>query len=247
MLALAALLSVLVGVSLGLLGGGGSILMVPILLYVVQMEERTAIATSLLVVGVTSAVAAIPHYRQGNVDLRVGLGFAAVGMIGAYLGGRAAAWISPSLLLYGFVAMMIATAVSMLRGRKEHEPSNDIVWPKLFLTAGSVGCITGLVGAGGGFMVVPALSLVGGLPLRRAVGTSLLVIALQTSAGFLGHLHGVSIDPQVTGIVLGAAVFGSIAGSLASSRVPQTNLRRAFGVLVLGMAALTLAEKLMHP
>ena len=182
MIALTVGLAVLVGLALGLLGGGGSILTVPLLAYVGGMDAKQAIATSLLVVGTTSAVAAISHARAGRVQWRTGLIFGVAGMVGAFGGGLLARFIPGSVLLIGFAVMMIGTAIAMLRGRKDVGPADAhhrIPVPKVVAEGLVVGLVTGLVGAGGGFLVVPALALMGGLPMPIAVGTSLVVIAMK--------------------------------------------------------------------
>jgi uncharacterized membrane protein YfcA len=238
MTALGLALAVLVGVSLGLLGGGGSILTLPILVYAFGMEERAAIATSLVVVGVTSAVALIPHASRGHVDWRTGALFAAAGSAGAFLGGWLAGFVPGPWLFHGFLLMMVATALAMLRGRKELAASPPARSPllKVLLEGLGVGLITGLVGAGGGFLVVPALVLLGGLPMQRAVGTSLVVISVKSLFGYLGHATHVSIDPFLAAEVSAAAVVGSVLGGLLAPRVPAAALRKGFGGFVLVMA-----------
>lgn len=240
MLALALALSVLVGVALGLLGGGGSILTLPILMYALGMEEKAAIATSLLVVGLTSAAAVVSHARAGNVDWKVGLTFAAAGSVGAFLGGYAADSIPGAWLVRGFLVMMVATAIAMIRGRKAVSVrATEAKMPvaKILAEGLVVGVVTGLVGAGGGFLVVPALSLLGGLEMRRAVGTSLLVIAIKSAFGFAGHVTHVTVDYPLALSIAGAAVIGSLLGGTLTTRVPQVVLRQGFGVFILGMAA----------
>ncbi len=247
MLALAAVLSLVIGASLGLLGGGGSILTVPVLAYVVGLPAKEAIATSLVVVGVTSAVALIPHARRGHVDWRMGGLFGLAGMAGAWMGGFAAGWMSGRVLMVLFALMMVVTAVFMVRGRRTegddapHAP--HATW-RILLDGLVVGGVTGLVGAGGGFLVVPALVLLGGVPMRTAVGTSLLVIAMKSGAGFLGHAMHVPVDPVLAGVVASGAVVGSLLGSLASSRVPQAALRQGFAGFVLVMGIVQLAAEL---
>ena len=246
MFALALSLSVLIGVSLGLLGGGGSILTTPILIYALGVEPKAAIATSLLVVGVTSLASLITHARAGNVIWRIGLTFGAAGMVGAYGGGLLAALIPARILLGIFGAMMVATAIAMFRGRRdtaEEGGSPQALW-KVVVEGVIVGVVTGLVGAGGGFLVVPALTLRGGLPMRTAVGTSLLVIALKSFAGFAGHLGHVQVDYQLAGGVAGAAVLGSVLGVALASRVPPVALRKGFAGFVLVMAAFVLYQQL---
>lgn len=244
-------LALLVGVALGLLGGGGSILTVPLLAYVAGMDAKQAIATSLLVVGTTSAVAAISHARAGRVQWRTGLIFGAAGMAGAYGGGLLARYIPGSVLLIGFAVMMIATALAMLRGRKESEvgdadPHHRIPVPKVIVEGLIVGLVTGLVGAGGGFLVVPALALLGGLPMPIAVGTSLVVIAMKSFAGFAGYLNSVSIDWRIAGMVTAAAVVGALVGARLTALVNPDSLRQGFGWFVLVMSSVILAEE-VHP
>jgi uncharacterized membrane protein YfcA len=248
MLFLAAALSVLIGLSLGLLGGGGSMLTVPILIYVLGVETKSAIATSLLVVAVTSAVGVISHARAGRVQLRTGLLFGAAGMAGAYVGGRVAHFLPARLLLLAFAAMMGVTALAMLRGRRRPvdpvRPVAALPVPRVLLQGAAVGAVTGLVGAGGGFLVVPALALLGGLPMAIAVGTSLLVIAMQSLAGFVGYLGHVAIDLRLTGLVGGTAIVGILIGGPLAGRVPQQALRKAFGWFVLAMAIFLLGKQL---
>lgn len=250
MLALTVGLAVFVGIALGLLGGGGSILTVPLLAYVAGMDAKQAIATSLLVVGVTSAVGAVSHARNGRVQWRTGLIFGAAGMAGAYAGGILARFIPGGVLLIGFAAMMIATAIAMLRGRKTIEATGagagHLPIPKIVAEGLVVGLVTGLVGAGGGFLVVPALALLGGLPMPVAVGTSLVVIAMKSFAGLAGYLSSVQIDWAVATAVTVAAVIGALLGARLTALIDPDVLRKAFGWFVLAMSAFILAQEI-HP
>ncbi|MDO3704377.1 sulfite exporter TauE/SafE family protein [Micromonospora sp. C28SCA-DRY-2] len=242
--------AVLIGVSLGLLGGGGSILAVPLLVYLADLPAREAIATSLLVVGVTSAVAAVPHARAGRIRWRTGLVFGAAGMAGAYAGGRLAAFVPPWLLLTGFALMMLGTATAMIRGRRDAAgapPPGQLPLPRVVADGLVVGLVTGLVGAGGGFLVVPALVLLGGLPMPVAVGTSLVVIALKSFAGLAGYLASVTVDWRLAAVVTAAAVAGSLAGARLAGRLPADVLRRAFGWFVLAMGGFVLGQQLPAP
>lgn len=249
MTALAVGLAVFVGVALGLLGGGGSILTVPLLAYVAGMDAKQAIATSLLVVGVTSAIGAVSHARAGRVQWRTGLIFGAAGMVGAYAGGLLARFVPGTVLLIGFALMMIATAVAMLRGRKNvHQAQGPqrLPVPKILAEGLVVGLVTGLVGAGGGFLVVPALALLGGLPMPVAVGTSLIVIAMKSFAGLGGYLSSVQIDWSVALAVTAAAVVGALSGARLTAMVNPDALRKAFGWFVLAMSSVILAQEI-HP
>jgi uncharacterized membrane protein YfcA len=249
MIALTVSLAILVGVTLGLLGGGGSILTVPLLAYVAGMDAKQAIATSLLVVGVTSAVGAISHARAGSVQGRTGLMFGAAGMAGAYAGGVVSRFIPGTVLLIGFAVIMIAAAIAMLRGRNAvrlGEAPHALPVIKIVLEGLVVGLVTGLVGAGGGFLIVPALALVGGLPMPVAVGTSLVVIAVNSFAGLAGHLASVHINWGVAAAVTAAALIGGLIGARLTAMVDPDSLRKAFGWFVLAMSSVILGQEI-HP
>jgi hypothetical protein len=241
-------LAVLVGVTLGLLGGGGSILLVPLLVYVGGLGAKEAIATSLLVVLVTSAVAAVPHARAGRVRWRTAGPFGAAGMAGAYLGGRVGSLLDGTWLLVGFAVMMLVTAVMMLRGRRTDLPADHTAptW-RVLLDGIVVGLVTGIVGAGGGFLVVPALVLLGGLPMPVAVGTSLAVIAMKSAAGLAGYLSAVDLDWSSALTVAVAAASGAVLGARLVDRVPSARLRRVFGWFVVVMSFVVLAQEAPPP
>ena len=240
-------LATVIGVSLGLLGGGGSILAVPLLVYVAGLPTKEAIATSLLVVGATSAVAVIPHLRARRVRWRTGLVFGLAGMAGAYTGGRLAAYIPGSVLLTAFALMMLATAIAMIRGRRsnpDRPAPHELPVLRVVVDGVAVGLVTGLVGAGGGFLVVPALALLGGLPMPVAVGTSLVVIAMKSFAGLAGYLSSVSIDWGLATAVTLAAVAGSLLGARLAGRIPAEALRKTFGWFVVAMGVFVLVQQL---
>ncbi|HEU4423755.1 MAG TPA: sulfite exporter TauE/SafE family protein [Pilimelia sp.] len=246
-LALTVVLAGLIGVSLGLLGGGGSILAVPLLVYVAGLPAKEAIATSLLVVGTTSAVAVLPHARAGRVRWRTGLVFGLAGMAGAYAGGRLAAYIPGGILLTAFAVMMLATAAAMIRGRRGAENKlvpYELPVSRVVVDGIVIGLITGLVGAGGGFLVVPALALLGGLPMPVAVATSLVVIAMKSFAGFAGYLSTVHINWPLAAAVTAAAVLGSLAGGKLAGRIREDLLRKSFGWFVVAMGVFVLAQQL---
>jgi uncharacterized membrane protein YfcA len=242
-------LSVVIGLSLGVLGGGGSILTVPILVYVAGFEAKEAIAASLFVVGVTSAVSVLSHAREGRVMWRTGLIFGAAGMAGAFVGGLLGGHIPGQILLIAFAIMMVATSVAMLRGRKKKNDDgaapakHELPLGRVLLDGAVVGLITGLVGAGGGFLVVPALALLGGLPMSVAVGTSLVVIAMKSFAGLAGYLTTVQLDWGITLGVTAAAIVGSLIGSKLAGRIPEAALRKAFGWFVLAMGTFVLIQQ----
>ncbi len=247
---IAAPLAFLVGVSLGLLGGGGSILTVPILVYVLGLGPKPAIATSLVVVGLTGLVGAIRHGRHGHLDVKVGASFGLAGILGASGGSRVAALnaVSGGVLLAAFALLMVTVSAFMLRspsgrasgGGGRHRPAGPVATGVYgFLT----GLLTGLLGVGGGFVIVPALLLVARLPMHRAVGTSLLVIALNCAAGLLGFLGKVEIH-WLLALGFGAAsVAGSVAGAALALRTRPERLRRGFAVFVLLAGVAMLVEQ----
>ena len=238
-------LSMLIGLSLGLLGGGGSILTIPILTYALGVEPKRAIAMSLFVVGATSAVGAFQHALSGRVRVRTAAVFGGAGIAGAFAGGRIDRFIPAGILMTALAVLMVVMAFAMRRGRRDLDVAGESrPAAPVALAGAAVGFLTGLVGAGGGFIVVPALVLLLGLPMREAVATSLLVIALNSFAGFAGSLGHATLDWPLTAVVTGAAVAGAIAGTALSGRVPQAALRRMFAWLVLAMAGYMLWRQL---
>lgn len=240
MLILALILAVVIGVILGLLGGGGSLLTVPLLTYVVGLDPKPAITSSLFVVAITSAIATISHARAGRVRWRTGLPFGGAGMLGAYLGGRLAAQVPAHLLLIGFAALMFVAGVVMLRGRRAPVAASASAI-RIVAMGLVIGAVVGLVGAGGGFIVVPALMFGGGLAIETAVGTALLVIAMQSAAGFVGHVSHVDVEWTITLEIVAATVVGTLIGAALTSRISPARLQRGFGGLVIAMAIAVIA------
>ena len=244
MFILGVLVSVLIGASLGLLGGGGSILTVPTIHYLFGLQAHAAIATSLLIVGTTSLVALVPHLRAGNVQARIGLIFGASSMASAYVAGRLSSHVAPGVLLVAFGAIMVVAAIAMLRPRRVAAPRQPASLAWLVAQGLLVGAVTGFVGAGGGFVIVPALVVLVGLPMQQATGTSLLVIAMNSFVAFSATVQTVSLDGRVVGAVLTAAIVGGIFGSLLAKKISPARLRSSFGWLVLAMAVVILAAEL---
>ena len=241
-------LAALMGVVLGTLGGGGSILTVPILVYVAGYDPKEAIGMSLAVVGVTSAVGAIGHRQLGNVRLRRAAIFAASGVAGTLAGTRLATLLSGPAQLALFAVVMLLAAGFMLRGSREPAGAGAATAAApphrhVLLTALDgvvIGVLTGLVGVGGGFLIVPALVVLGRLPMHHAVGTSLAVIAINALTGFVGYLDQITVD---WGFMVGftaCAVAGILAGSRLAGRVPARTLRRAFAIFLLLMGSFML-------
>ena len=245
-------ITMLVGLLLGLLGGGGSILMVPVLVYLVGLETKTAIATSLVVVGLTSLVAVLGHAREARVCWKNGWAFGLSGMLGAYGGARLAAYVPGNILLLMFALVMLGTASTMLLGRRDRSAApasgplcpTRLNLPAILFDGFLVGTITGLVGIGGGFVIVPALNILGGLPIRAAIGTSLLIIVMNSAAALAGYSSFVHIDTRFAAIVTGAAIVGSLVGSLLSRHVSSNGLRRGFGLFVIAIAGYLLRREL---
>jgi hypothetical protein len=240
---LALALGTLIGLSLGLLGGGGSILAVPVLVYVARVDVHAAIGMSLAVVGTTALVGGLVHVRAGRVDLRAAALFGGFGMLGAPLGALATQAVAPRVLLLLFAALMLAVGGLMLRGRDggghgARRPHRVAV-PSAGL---GVGLLTGFLGVGGGFLVVPALTLLAGLPIHAAVGTSLLVIAANSAAGILGHLGQGEMPLGLTAAFTAAAALGALAGVRLASGLDPARLRRAFAVFVILVGLFLLAR-----
>jgi hypothetical protein len=214
-------------------------------MYVLGSGTREAIAVSLFVVATTSLVALVQHARAGHVQWRTGAMFGATAMVGAYAGGRLAALVPAPVLLGAFTLMMVATGIAMLRGRSNVSEAKKSASISLVAVEGVVvGLVTGMVGAGGGFLVVPALVLLGGLPMPVAVGTSLLVISMKSFAGFAGHLQHVAISWPVALSVTAAAILGALVGGRVATRVAPARLRTAFAGLVLVMSAVMIVGQL---
>ena len=237
-------LSAAIGLSLGLIGGGGSILTVPILVYFLGVSPHHAVGMSLAVVGATSLLGAWLHHRKENVDLRTGLLFGAAGIVGAVLGSPLTKLVSPGSLLLIFGVLMLIVAASMLwRRNRRADESGHTPHSAQGLAAGfGVGILTGFLGVGGGFLIVPAMVYFGGLSIKKAIGTSLLVIFLNCVAGLAGHVSQDIFDWSLTGLVMALAVGGAVAGTVLSHRLAADRLQRVFAVLVLGVGGFLIVK-----
>ena len=250
MVAAAIVPGVLIGAALGLLGGGGSVLTVPIFVYVLGFSPKEAIAMSLAVVAATSALGAGGHWHAGNVNVRIAAVFGGVAMLGTLIGVQLARFIPGTTQMVIFGAVMLAAAVLMLRRRPscDEKPGVGVESPvastvKVIPVGLLVGSLTGIVGVGGGFLIVPALMLMR-MPLREAVGTSLLVITGTCVVGFLGYLGHVSVDWVAVALVAAGTLPGIALGSYLHQFVPQSILRRGFAVFLVVMAAFIFIENL---
>jgi len=255
--------SILIGLSLGLVGGGGSILTVPVLVYLLGVEPVLATAYSLFIVGLTSAVGVFPKYKEGLVDVRTALIFGAPSIAAVFLTRR---WLVPAiptnighvgdwvltknvLLMSLFAVLMVAASVSMIRDTKKDNGATDgslsFNYPLIVMEGAVVGILTGLVGAGGGFLIIPALVLLTKLPMKKAVGTSLLIIAAKSLIGFTGDLmSGKQMDWTLLWSVTAIAIAGIFLGNAISSRIDGGSLKKGFGWFVLIMAAYILLREL---
>lgn len=232
------ILSAVIGLSLGLIGGGGSILTVPILVYFLGVETREAVGMSLAVVGATSLFGAFLHYRKGTVSFSSAMLFGMSGIGGAFLGSPLTHLVSPDVLMLVFAALMFVVAFSILWRRRnaESETVYSVNLYKAVLAGFGVGILTGFLGVGGGFLIVPALVFFGGLPMKQAIGTSLLVIALNCIAGLFGHLSYGLFDLKIAFLVTALAVFGAIFGTILSQKISVAGLQKSFAFLVLAVA-----------
>lgn len=233
---------VAVGIALGLLGGGGSILAVPVLVHLMAIPAGVAVPMSLPVVGVTAAVGAVLRWRGGQLRLAEAGVFAAVTMAGSFAAARLGAGIGDDLRLGLFVLVMLLAAVMLwrraTRAAATIEPTTSR--SRLMIAGLSVGALTGLVGVGGGFLIVPALVGALGFAMPHATATSLAVIALNTLAAGLGWVGRVSLDLPLTAMVTGAALVGMAIGTRVAPRVPASALTKGFAVLLLVVATLML-------
>ena len=245
-------IGILIGLSLGALGGGGSILTVPALVYLLGESPHSATTASLIIVGATSIVAMTVHLRAGRVRVRSGIAFGALGAGGAFAGSRLSASINPSALLAAFSVLMVGAAAAMLyRQRSGAAPAAGVtaapaVSPvRVVIAATLVGLVTGFFGVGGGFVVVPALVLALGFDMPTAVGTSLLVIAINSASALLSRLGTrASVGDALLITFTLAAVAGAIAGSRIASRARPGRLAVAFAVLMIAIALYTAARSI---
>jgi len=263
-LALAIPIGLLIGLSLGALGGGGSILTVPALVYLLGQNTRAATTGSLLIVGITALSGVLTHARAGRVRVVQGLVFGVLGVAGSWFGSNVSASVAPNVLLAAFsVLMLLVAGVMLSRGDRARtgqsaaaDPSAERIISftprfvcacpraaKVLLTATAVGLLTGFFGVGGGFAVVPALVLALGFSMPVAVGTSLLVIAVNSASALIARMgHGMALDWALIGSFTAAAIVGSLLGGRIASRVHPQLLSRAFTVLLVSVALYTAAR-----
>lgn len=248
------LASILIGVALGLIGGGGSILTVPVLVYLFTVDAVAATAYSLFIVGITSAVGCVNYFRKGLVNIKTAIIFGIPSIVAVFL---TRAYIVPAipkvvfqigefvvtksiLMMVLFAILMIAASYSMIKKDKKKNQTGDIQpqqfnYPLILVEGLVVGLLTGLVGAGGGFLIIPALVVLSKLPMKEAVGTSLVIIAAKSLIGFLGEGGSTVIDWTLLLSVSGFAIAGIFIGTLLSGKIDGAKLKPAFGYFVLIM------------
>lgn len=259
------LASVIIGVSLGLIGGGGSILTVPVLVYLFHIEPITATAYSLFIVGSSSLVGAVPKYKQGNVNVKTAIIFGIPSILAVFATRK---WIVPSiptivlewgnwvftkslLLMLLFAILMVVASFSMIRSRNQQK--EELVepqvfnYPMIFLEGMLVGILTGLVGAGGGFLIIPALVMLSKLPMKQAVGTSLVIISAKSLIGFTGDLQTQIIDWNLLLTVSFLAIAGIFIGDRLSKNIDGTLLKKSFGWFILFMGVFIILQQLFFP
>lgn len=257
--------SLVIGISLGLIGGGGSILTVPVLVYLFGVEPVLATAYSLFIVGASSLVGALPKYRQGLVNIKTAIIFGIPSIAAVFATRKFIVPLIPAevfqigdfivtksiLMMLLFAALMVFASVSMIR-EKSKDSNNDegeqkFNYPVILMEGAVVGILTGLVGAGGGFLIIPALVLLSKLPMKQAVGTSLLIIAAKSLIGFTGDISNYSMDWTLLGLVTGLAIIGIFIGNQLSKKMDGNKLKRGFGWFVLVMGIYIITKELLFP
>ncbi len=257
--------SILIGISLGLIGGGGSILTVPVLVYLFHVEPILATAYSLFIVGSSSLVGAWPKYKQGFVNLKTAIIFGIPSIASVYatrkflvpaipsqLGTIAGIDITKSLLMMMlFAILMVAASFSMIRSNnttiEAKEEAQKFNYPLILIEGALVGMLTGLVGAGGGFLIIPALVMLSKLPMKQAVGTSLLIIAAKSLIGFTGDMSNRAMDWTLLFSVTALAIAGIFIGDKLSKKIDGNKLKKGFGWFVLIMGLYIIAQQLFFP
>jgi len=257
--------SLVIGISLGLIGGGGSILTVPVLVYLFRVQPVLATAYSLFIVGSTSLIGSFPKYKGGEINLKTAIIFGIPSIAAVY---ATRAFIVPAipaelftigsfvitkslLMMILFAVLMVFASVSMIRNKKKPVEESDggqtFNYPLIVVEGIIVGTLTGLVGAGGGFLIIPALVLLSRLPMKQAVGTSLLIIAAKSLIGFTGDLGKAEINWTLLLTVTGLAIVGIFIGNAMSKKITANSLKKGFGWFVLAMGIYIIVKELIFP
>lgn len=257
--------SLVIGISLGLIGGGGSILTVPVLVYLFRVQPVVATAYSLFIVGSTSLVGSFPKYKGGEINIKTALIFGIPSIAAVY---ATRAFIVPAipsnvfsvgdfvvtkslLMMILFAMLMVFASVSMIRNKTKPDAATNeeqkFNYPLILIEGAVVGMLTGLVGAGGGFLIIPALVLLSKLPMKQAVGTSLLIIAAKSLIGFTGDLGKATMDWTLLLSVTGLAIAGIFIGNMLSKKISADSLKKGFGWFVLVMGVYIIIKELFFP
>lgn len=230
------LFATLIGISLGLLGGGGSILTVPVLIYIVKMNPKDSIALSLAIVGVTSLFGLMKHFKEGNINKKVSILFIPFAIAGTFLGTYLAQFIPAQIQLIIFAIIMILAALFMFKGRGNlHSEDHQIKATLLIPIAISLGVMTGVIGVGGGFLIVPTLVLLAGLEMKIAVGTSLLIIAINSISGFVGYLKYIDVPWTFLAQFCAFSTVGIFLGASLIKHIKPDYLRKGFAAFLVVM------------
>ena len=257
--------SLIIGISLGLIGGGGSILTVPVLVYLFGVEPILATAYSLFIVGSTSLIGAIPKFKEGLINIKTAIIFGIPSIIAVFATRK---FIVPNipdvvfrigdfdftkalLMMLLFAVLMLVASISMIRKKsvapEELTGKQKFNYPLILVEGIIVGTLTGLVGAGGGFLIIPALVLLSKLPMKQAVGTSLLIIAAKSLIGFTGDLSNYTMDWKLLMIVTTIAIAGIFLGNWLNKKVSSEKLKKSFGWFVLVMGIYIIIKELFFP
>lgn len=255
--------SIIIGISLGLIGGGGSILTVPVLVYLFGVEPMMATAYSLFIVGTSSLIGAFPKYKEGLISLKTAIVFGIPSIAAVFLTRKLIVPAIPHdifsmgdfmvtksiLMMILFAVLMVAASISMIREKKKNiqtEGEQKFNYPMIMLEGSIVGVLTGLVGAGGGFLIIPALVMLSKLPMKKAVGTSLLIIAAKSLIGFIGDLmsNGPAMNWTLLLSISTLAIAGIFVGNRLSKKIDGNKLKKGFGWFVLIMGVYIIVNEL---
>lgn len=257
--------SLAIGISLGLIGGGGSILTVPVLVYLFGVQPVIATAYSLFIVGSTSLIGVIPKHKQGLVNIKTAFIFGVPSIVSVFATRKFIIPAIPNivfdiggfevtkslLMMILFAVLMVFASVSMIKNKMETKSQSATVqkfnYPLIIIEGAVVGVLTGLVGAGGGFLIIPALVVLSKLPMKQAVGTSLLIIAAKSLIGFTGDVSNYSMDWKLLLIITGIAILGIFLGNWMSLKIDSNKLKKGFGWFVLVMGIYIITKELFFP
>ncbi len=236
-----------IGISLGLTGAGGSILTLPVLVYLVGLPPTEAVGVSLCIVAIAAAVGAVQRWKCGEIHLKAALMFGGAGMVGAAVGARFTHVVDEKTLMILFTLLMIIVGLRMIfKMTSQIEPLPECKPVRCILAGGGTGMVTGFLGVGGGFILMPALIRFARLPIAMATGTSLAVIAASSTVGSLAHQSAISKNAMLTLIFSAIAVIGTFLGKHIAHRLPQRVIQKIFGGIVLITAAAIIAETILQ-